>query len=224
MNRRARRRRLGYGLLAFGLSGIVLIAAAAALVFGSLSAVDDAASGFDRQRVEILAMLGPASSALSNAATSASNAGTSLTESSAAAVQAAVLTSRMADSFDDLAELGTFEVFGTRPFGPLADQFGDVAAESRALSDDLTAAGTSLATNVADSEAVAGDLRALATQLDALETSLATADDGGLGSASGALGVARLVLVGLLVWLAIPAVVTTWLGWRLLRAAPARSG
>ena len=58
------RRRLGMGLMAFGAAGLVLIAAAGALVLASLSAVDDAATGFEEQRREILAMLGPASAAL----------------------------------------------------------------------------------------------------------------------------------------------------------------
>ena len=107
MTRRPRRRRLGYGLLAFGLSGLVLLLAAAALVFGSLAAVDDAATGFETQRAELLAMLGPASSAMDGAATSASNAGTSLTSSAAAADHAAVLTNRLAAAFEGLAEQGT---------------------------------------------------------------------------------------------------------------------
>ena len=43
-------------MLAFGLSGLVLLLAAAALVFGSLAAVDDAATGFERQRAELFAL------------------------------------------------------------------------------------------------------------------------------------------------------------------------
>ena len=114
MIRRQRRRRLGYGLLAFGLSGLVLLLAAAALVFGSLAAVDDAATGFEEQRAELLAMLGPASSALDGAATSATNASASLTSSAGAAERAATLTTRLASSFEGLAALSTFEILGSR--------------------------------------------------------------------------------------------------------------
>jgi hypothetical protein len=217
MTRRRRRRRLGYGLLAFGVSGLVLLLAAAALVFGSLAAVDDAATGFERQRAELVAMLGPASSAMDRAATSASNAGASLTSSAEAADQAAVLTSRLASSFEGLASLSSFEIFGSRPFAGLAGEFTQVGVDARALSTDLTSTAAALRTNVADTTAVAADLRTLATQLDELESSLGTSDAAGLGSATAALNAARIVLVGLLVWLAVPAVLCTWLGWRLFR-------
>ena len=217
MTRRSRRRRLGYGLLAFGLSGLVLLLAAAALVFGSLAAVDDAATGFERQRVELLAMLGPASSAMDSAATSAANAGASLTASAAAADQAAVLTTRLASSFEGLAALSSFDILGSRPFAGLAGEFAQVGVDARALSTDLTSTAGALRTNVADTAAVAADLRTLATQLDELESSLETPDAAGLGSATAAVNAARIVLVGLLAWLAVPAVIATWLGWRLSR-------
>jgi hypothetical protein len=216
--RRLRRRRLGYGLLAFGLSGLVLLLAAAALVFGSLAAVDDAATGFEQQRAELRAMLEPAADALEGAATSTTNAGTSLTSSAGAADQAASLTTRLAASFEGLASLSTFEIFGQRPFAGLGDEFAEVASTARTLSSDLETAAAALRTNVADTTAVAADLRALATQLGELETSLDAPDGAGLGSATASLNVARIVLLGLLVWLAIPAILSTWLGWRLTRS------
>ena len=224
MRRRPRRRRIGYGLLAFGLSGLVLLLAAAALVFGSLAAVDDAATGFERQRAELLAMLGPASSAMDSAATSATNAGASLTSSAGAADQAAVLTTRLASSFEGLAALSSFEILGSRPFAGLAGEFSQVGADARALSADLTSTAAALRTNVTDTAAVAADLRTLATQLDELEASLDASESGSPGSATAALNAARIVLVGLLAWLAFPAIMSTWLGWRLTRGSLSRSG
>ena len=223
MSRRSnRRRRLGIGLVAFGASGLVLVLGAGALVLGSLAAIGDAATGFERQRTEAVAMLGPASQALDHAATSATNASASLTETSAAADQAATLTTRLANAFDGLASLGSFEVLGSRPFGQVAGQFTTVAGDARALSIDLTSAAARMRANVADSEAVATDLRSLADQLDRLRASLgdttASASGGGApSSASLPVDAARFVLLGLLAWFAVPAVVSLWLGWRLLR-------
>ena len=222
--RAVRRRRIGLGLIAFGVSGLVLIGAAGALVLASLGAVDDAATGFEAQRTKILAMLGPASDALEGAASSASNAGASIAETRDAATQAAELMNRLATSFESLASLGEFEVFGTRPFASLSGQFTDVATQSRTLSTDLTDAAASMATNVTDSQAVAANLRVLAGQLHELETSLGANAGGGVPDASSAslpIDAARFVLVGLLLWLAIPAVASVWLGWRWSRAAPA---
>ena len=209
--------------MAFGVTGLVLIGAAGALVLASLGAVDDAATGFEEQRTEILGMLGPASDALEAAASSASNAGASLTETRDAATQAAELMNRLATSFESLASLGEFEVFGTRPFASLSGQFTEVATESRTLSTDLTDAANAMATNVTDSAAVAADLRVLAGQLHELELSLGGDTDGQVPAADSAslpIDAARFVLVGLLLWLAVPAVASVWLGWRWSRAAP----
>lgn len=246
----ARRRRLGLGLLAFGVSGLVLIGAAALLVLASLSAVDDAATGFERQRTEILAMVGPAADALDRAATSAANAGASLGETREAATSASRLTTRLAESFEGLASLGSFELLGLRPFSEVSAQFAAVAIEARTLSADLQAAAISMDENIADSTAVAEDLRVLAQQLAALEASLgggASPSPGATGAAgstapsalpesptasaiTGEPGVpatssslpiaaARFVLMGLLVWLAIPALASIWIGWRWSRPA-----
>ena len=222
--RRQRRRRIGTGLIAFGVAGLVLTGAAGALVLASLRAVGDAASGFEEQRTEIVAMLGPASAALEGAAESAAHAGTSLAATRDAATQAAELMIRLSASFENLAALGTFEILGARPFATLSGQFADVAAESRTLSADLAMTAGAMQTNISDSTAVAEDLRALAAQLDTLESSLGAGPDGEIPSADATLPIAaaQVVLVGLLLWLAVPAIASVALGWRWRRGAPER--
>jgi len=168
-----------------------------------------------------VATIEPAASSLSEAATSASNAGSSLTTASDASRRAADLTARLATSFEGMAGLGSFEVFGTRPFAGVASQFSDVATQSRTLSSELTATADALSTNVADSAAVAADLRDLADRLRQLEAGTGGAGGADAGS-SLPIGAARLVLLGLLAWLAVPAIVSTWLGWRLARRPSTR--
>jgi hypothetical protein len=206
------------GLIAFGVAGLVLIGAAGALVLASLGAVDDAATGFEEQRAELVAMLGPASAALEGAAASAANAGTSLAETRDAATQAAELMTRLASSFESLASLGSFELLGARPFAAISGQFADVANQSRTLSADLGDAAAAMATNIEDSSAVAADLRVLAAQLGELEASLGGAP--GAAGASLPVDAARFVLVGLLLWLAVPAIASIVVGWRWSRPAP----
>ncbi len=214
---RSRQRRAGWGLIAFGLTGLVLAGAAAALVLGSLTAVDAAVTGFETQRKELVAMLGPASDALSGAAESASNASASLAETSGAARNAAELTTRLAVSFESLASLGSFTLLGARPFAEMAGQFAAVAVEARELSGDLNATADSMTTNIADSQAVAADMLALSEQLDRLEASLAETGTPSGADASLPLNIARLVLLGMLAWLAVPALASIWLGGRLIR-------
>ena len=214
------RRRLGMGLIAFGVAGLVLIGSAGALVLASLSAVGDAATGFERQRTEIVEMLGPASAALERAASSASHASTSLIETRDSAAQAAQLMTRLSESFDSLASLGSFDVFGARPFAQISGQFAQVATESRTLSADLARTAAAMDTNITDSAAVAADLRTLANQLDELESSLGAAGASGTQSAASAslpIDIAKLVLIGLLLWFAVPAIAALWIGWRWYR-------
>ena len=113
------------GLVAFGVAGLVLIGAAGALVLASLGAVDDAATSFEEQRAEIVAMLAPASAALESAAATAANAGSGLNETRDAAAQASELMTRLATSFESLAALGSFDILGARPFAALSGQFAD---------------------------------------------------------------------------------------------------
>lgn len=223
MNPGRARRRLGAGLVAFGLAGLTLLVAAGTLVLGSLTALDAAATSFERQRTELVAMLRPASAALSSAADSAANAGASLNTTSAAADRAALLATNLAGSFDGLAGLGSFEIFGARPFAGLSQEFVAVGADARALATDLRTAAESMRTNATDAGSVAANLRSLATQLEALVASADSRTGAGdaISDASAQLGLARLVLIGLLAWLAVPALASTWLGWGMLRAGEA---
>jgi hypothetical protein len=212
--RRARRRRLGYALLAFGGVGAALVVAAAALVLGSLSAVDNAATSFEQQRAHLVAMIAPTRAALADAATSASNAGASLDSTSAAATRAARLTDELASSFDGLAALGSVDILGARPFAGTSSQFAAAAADARGVSADLNAAATSMQTNISDSRSVASDLQSLADELGQLEATLGPEQT---ATSSLPIDAARLVLIGLLTWLAVPAIASLWVGARLVR-------
>ena len=216
-----RRRRLGLGLMAFGVTGLVLVVALAVLLLGSFAAIGDAASGFERQRTQLVAMLDPAARSLNDAADSASHAGSSLTAASDASRRGADLTNRLASSFQSMAGLGSFDIFGTRPFAGVSSQFSDVAAQSRALSADLTSTADALATNVADSQAVAADLHSLADRLSKLEAELQAS--GAVTTSSGPpILAAELLVLALLAWLSVPAIASLWLGWR-LRRGPLRN-
>lgn len=212
------RRRLGRALLGFGLAGLVLLVLAAILVVGALGAVGRAAGTIDDQRVRLVAMLEPAEAALDRAATSAANAGTSLGSSAVAARDAAQLTTQLADAMDGMAAAAQVAVFGVQPFAALSGELSGVATRSRTLAADLGTTAAALDANVADSQATAADLRTLADELGRLRAELDGADAGTTDPTGTSLGstvdLARVVLLGLLLWLAAPALAATWLGWR----------
>jgi hypothetical protein len=216
------RRRVGQGLLAFGIVGLVLLALSGLLVLGSLGALASAAAELDTQRARLMELLPPTAQALDDIADSASNAGTSLEASARATRNGANLVEQLAQAMDGMSAAAQLEVLGVRPFGGLADELANVATRSRSLAADLESTAGALDTNVSDSRAAAADLRALADELATLRTRLASdavqaARAGAAERAAStetAIALARLVLLGLLLWLAVPASLATWLGWR----------
>jgi hypothetical protein len=216
------RRRAARLLLAFGVSGLALLVLSAVLVIGALGAVAEAAGTIDAQRARLVALIDPTEAVLDRAAGTSANAGTSLQASAGSARDGAALSLQLADAMEAMARAAQVDVFGVRPFSGLADELAAVAASSRTLATDLDATAGALAANVTDTRAVAGDLGALADELARLRTELDATTAAGVSTASGPdlptlVGLARLVLLGLLAWLAIPAVVAVWLGWRFRR-------
>lgn len=215
------RRRAGRALLAFGLTGVALVGLGIALVLGTLGAVTSAAASLDEQRTRLVALLEPTEATLLRSAGTAENAGTSLEASATSARDAAALTDQLAVAMDEMARAAQLEVLGIRPFAGLAVELDDVAERSRTLAADLGTTANALDANVDDSRATATDLRDLAAELADLRLELdgeagvrPPAAAGSWPDAGTAIAVARLVLVGLLLWLAVPALGATWLGWR----------
>jgi hypothetical protein len=218
----ANRRRAARLLLAFGLSGLTLLVLGAVLVIGALGAVGEAAGTIDAQRVRLVALIDPTEAVLDRAAGSSANAGTSLGASAGSARDGAALSLQLADAMEAMARAAQVDVFGVRPFSGLADDLSAVAASSRTLATDLDATAGALDANVADSRAVAEDLGALADELARLRSELEATTAAGVATGQGPglatlVGLARIVLLGLLAWLAVPAVLAVWLGWRFRR-------
>lgn len=216
-----RRRGLASGLISFGVAGLVLVVCGAALVLGSIGALGDTAATIEAQRRSLIALLGPAADAMDHAASSARDAGTSLTSSATAARDAADLTDQLASAMTRMSDAARVEILGTQPFGSTAEEFRAVADRSSALSKDLLRTSTTLDTNVAGASTAADDLARLAVRLRALRDGLGpTSSDDPVAPARTAVDATRIVLLGLLAWLAVPAVAAIWLGWRWLRATP----
>ena len=165
--------------MAFGASGLVLLALVAFLVVGALGALGGAAASLEDQRVRLVALIEPTAHALDRSATTAENAGASLEASAGAARDAAAMTAELAAAMDSMATAAQLEVFGLRPFAALADDLSNVATRSRTLATDLETTATALELNVVDSEAMAADLRTLVGELEAMRVQLGVTETGG---------------------------------------------
>lgn len=222
------RRRLGTALIWFGAVGLALLVSLAIIVGLSLGGLSRAVTNLAGQRDEAIALLEPAAMALDEAASSAADAGSSLTSASAAARRGAALMTQLADAFDGLALLGSFDILGTRPFGALTGRFTGVATEARGLSVDLTSTAGALDANVIDSATVATDLRVLADQLGRLRASVLGAEAAATAADPETTGMllraALAVVLGVIAWLAVPAIAAIELGRRWRRVPDAIGG
>ena len=194
--------RRGLALMGFGVVGLVLLGTCVATVLSSVVPLAATAAALEQQRADAVELIGPAAAALESTATSADNAGASLGSSVAAAREAASVTGQLADALQGLAAFSS--------------AFGDTAARSRALSNDLVTTADALARNQLDSATTAASLRALADRLHQLGETLGAADRPPPSALAGvALPLALALVVLVLLWLAAIAVGAIWLGRRL---------
>lgn len=200
------RRALGWGLVLYGLAGIVLVVAGAAIGLDTASRIERLAADADGT---LAAAIGTAQAA----ADSFVNVDTSLREAEASAVAAAGLSREAAGTLRSLALAMELSVFGAQPLLPLSAEFLASADQAEALADTLAAVGGSLGDTRTDVAGVGTEFEGLAGQLAALR------DSSGAGDA--APPPLRLFIGLLLAWLAVPALGALVAGLTLLRHRPA---
>lgn len=201
-----RRRRLdrraaaGWGLLAYGAIGVVVLLAAAASGAAALDRLD--------------AMTDPGGGVVAEAARSleATARGfdgfqTSLADARRSTDQAATAARQTADGASQLASAMSLTVFGIQPFTSLSAGFRTQAEQLRQLGTDLDAVSADLDRNGAD-------VATVRTSLLTLRTRLLVA--GGVAP-TGLSAPLRILGLLLLLWLAVPAVAALVAGAVLLR-------
>ena len=198
--------RWAWGLTAYGVLGLMLVAAG--IVFG-LAIAD---------RIERLTSasddtLEAAARSTRAAATSFTSVDASLESAEASADQAATLADDASRTLDALALAMDLSIFGSRPLQPLAAEFETSADQARELAGTLDEVGGSLAGTRDDAATIGVELQALADELDALRD--ATPSD--------PIPVRGLVVL-LLAWLALPSVGALIAGVTLLRAERRSAG
>jgi len=206
-----RRRRVAWGLVAYGLVGIVLAATCAFLLLRSMPLL----ASVDRQRTEIVHSLDLTADAIADIELGAGRAGDSLRSAAASARNAATLSDDLAATMASLRDTSTdISILGSHPFGALADDFDRVAGKANALSATMTTLAGSLDLNTSDFATVSSDATALRSQVTSLRDVLA-GDGAALG---GSLDVLLLVGLAILLWLAVPAIASLAVGITWLRA------
>lgn len=192
------RRRLGLALLAYGVAGIVLLAAFGAIAneaIGRLALADPAGGS-----------LADASLALGDAATAFTGFGTSLTDAERAVNQASTSARDGSVTASRLADGMTLSIFGAQPFLSLSQDFRREAADLDTMATSLQTLARSIHANQNDVGRIQNDLVIMKTRLDSARTTGLSAD------------VLRPLLVLLVLWLALPALAAIAAGMWLVRS------
>jgi hypothetical protein len=214
-----RRRRLGLALMLYGLIGLAILGAVLLFVVGPLG--EPGGLGIDAGRDQVVRLLDASEDALADAELAARNADTGLVEAADAAGSAGGFMTELAGTMRELAASLRISIFGSQPFGPAADDFERVAASASNVATDLQTAATAVRLGGEDLSSLASELAAMQDEVVAMRTSVDTAlavDTSGW----------RLMAVVLVAWLAVPALVSLLVGYRLwrlsaVRRQPARS-
>ena len=195
------RRRLGWALIAYGVTGVVLLIVVVGVAL-------DAAARAER-------LVGSADTTLESAATTAdaaaaafSGANDSLDRGAASAADAATLSRDASATLRALAAAMEISIFGAQPLLPLADDFAATADQAASLADELDGVGAALEDTQTDITLVGARLSELADDLDALSPA---------ETSTSSMPPLRLIVALLGIWLALPAIGALAAGIWLLR-------
>ena len=208
---RAGLRRLGAGLIAYGVVGLALaLVAAIGLVYaaGRLTSVGDRV---DRQITTVIDTLERTSTALADASASATSFAVTIERTPPAVRQTA---QAIADLRTDLRsvqdQMAGIVILGRSPLSGVSDAFGRMASNLDGLDTRLELIATDLESNRAALLRNADSLGAFGDQLAAISTEL----EGGLveDSLEDVRIAVVIVSVVVLAWMTLPAAGALWLG------------
>jgi len=199
---------LGWALIAYGLSGILVLLLALAVLVPPLLTVGNL--GVERQ--DAVAFLDSTVQALDAATSGSGDAGATLTAAAKSAHEAAGLSDGLARSMSALGNASDVSILGSRPLAGLAGQFAAVGTEANQLSATMTTLAATLGQNTIDFATLQADLAAIRQQVAGLRAAVAASD----GLDGLAPGLAPLVVL-ISIWMAVPAVAGLAIGVRLLR-------
>jgi hypothetical protein len=198
---------LGWALLSYGISGLLLFGLGMAVIVRPLMELGTLVD----QRQGIVQFLDETVQSLDDAGRGTGNAATTLTAAAKAAGDAGGLSDRLAASMSALGTASGVSILGSQPLAGLSGQFDAVATQAHQLSGTMGSLASTLDQNTVDFAALQADVGAIRGQVAALRSSLLAS-----GGADGiVVWLAPLsILVG--IWMVIPAVVSLGIGLRLL--------
>jgi len=214
-------RRLGRGLVWFGVVGLVLAAVMMVAWLGGLVAMRDLDERLEADRQATAISLVQTAALMGSSATTLEDASTSLGSVQEALDDAARLLDRLATSTGELAEALNVTILGQQPFAGTSQSFEDVSGDLDVLATRSETLATEVETFHPDLEVVAADLRTVETAIRALGYRVNSF--AGVEDLVGLMRGYALLSALLAAWLASLAAGCLWAGRQLQRSGPGLS-
>ncbi len=215
-------RRLGNGMVAFGVVGLVVTAILALTWLGGLVALQDLDDQLEEDRQAVAVALGNTADLMASTATALEDVTGSMDSMGAALTDAADLLDRLAATTASLADSLNVTILGQQPFAgavenldTIADDLETFAGHSGDLAGDLDTLEPSLAALAADLRTVEDSVNALAIRVDEFS---------GVERLVGFVRLYVLLSALLALWLAVLAAGCIWAGRQLQAAAVTAGG
>ncbi len=209
------RRRLGTGLVVFGVIGMLLAGLIALTLVGGAIAARNLDDRLVADQARVAASLDRLTVAVDRLATSTEHASGTLTSTRDLVTQAGLVLDDLAGSTDELSRGLDVSILGQRPLAAAASRFHDLAGRIRAFSSQTGGLAGNLDTDTADLADLALRIRAIGSDVSDLSARLSAFDRTGT--------IVVLILAGALVggllvaWIAVAAGLCAWTGLRLRR-------
>lgn len=214
-------RRLGTGLVWFGVVGLVLTTVMVVAWLGGLVAMRDLDDRLETDRQDTAISLVQAAALMGSSATALEDASASLGGVQEALDDAARLLDRLATSTGELADALNVTILGQQPFAGTSQSFEDVSGDLDILATHAETLATEVETLDPDLEVVAANLRTVETSIRALAYRVNSF--GGVEDLVGLMRGYALLSALLAAWLASLAAACVWAGRQLQRADAALS-
>jgi hypothetical protein len=214
-------RRLGNGLVAFGVVGLVVTIILAVVWLGMLVAMQDLDETLEADREALAAALTSTSDLMDSTADAIESTTAAMGNVSVALDDAADLLDRLGQTTASLADALNVTILGQQPFAGAAENLEEIATDLDTFAGHAATLASDIETLGPPLTQLAGDLRTVEESVGAL--ALRVDEFGGIERLVGLVRVYALLSAVLAAWLAVLAAGCVWAG-RQLRAATVTPG
>jgi hypothetical protein len=210
------RRKLGTGLLVFGLTGVLLAGLIGAGLIGGAVAARNLDERLVADQERLAAALTRLTVSMESLAMTTEHAGDTLATSADTVAEAQLVLQDTSAAAGALVSALDISILGSKPFAGASDRIGALALRISEFEGQAAALAQDLATNAADATTMTTQVRQLKTQVQELAQTVADFDR--IDQVVGLLIGGIVLGAALVAWIAIGAAICAWTGWKLRRS------